>query len=323
MFSNIKLVNKRLDLVINHNHNHNHIVFSSDFKYSKYIGISILSILENNIHEKYNFHIFVNEIDILDLNRIRSLPYKNINIFFYWLDDSIVEGLQTTQHFSKGMYYRLLIPYILHRKVDTFLYLDTDVICVGSISEIFSTNLSKKVVAAVPDTIEEYHLYRLYELGFKKESIYFNSGVMYINTSEWVNNKITEKFLSLIGMSSYVYPDQDVLNLILNNSSVVFLSEKFNYQKWLKLSREDFYEECKLVSLVHFIGPHKPWSISGYNRIYNYYKSRSFWKKQEFENIDTTLGLKKASKYFWKDGNKFISVWYHVRYLIRKLKRLK
>ena len=82
MFSNIKLVNKRLDLVINHNHNHNHIVFSSDFKYSKYIGISILSILENNIHEKYNFHIFVNEIDILDLNRVRSLPYKNINIFF-------------------------------------------------------------------------------------------------------------------------------------------------------------------------------------------------------------------------------------------------
>ena len=221
------------------------------------------------------------------------------------------------------MYYRLLIPYILHRKVDTFLYLDTDVICVGSISEIFSTNLSKKVLAAVPDTIEEYHLYRLYELGFKKESTYFNSGVMYINTSEWVNNKITEKFLSLIGMSSYVYPDQDVLNLILNNSSVVFLSEKFNYQKWLKLSREDFYEECKLVSLVHFIGPHKPWSISGYNRIYNFYKSRSFWKKQEFENIDTTLGLKKASKYFWKDGNKFISVWYHVRYLIRKLKRLK
>ena len=51
MFSNIKLVNKRLDLVINHNHNHNHIVFSSDFKYSKYIGVSILSILENNIHE--------------------------------------------------------------------------------------------------------------------------------------------------------------------------------------------------------------------------------------------------------------------------------
>jgi len=299
MFSNIKLVNKRLDLIINHDNNHNNIVFSSDFKYSKYIGVSILSILENNIHEKYNFHIFVNEIDILDLNRIRSLPYKNINIFFYWLDDSIVEGLQTTQHFSKGMYYRL------------------------HISEIFSTNLSKKVVAAVADTIEEYHLYRLYELGFKKESTYFNSGVMYINTSEWVNNKITEKFLSLIGMSSYVYPDQDVLNLILNNSSVVFLSEKFNYQKWLKLSREDFYEECKLVSLVHFIGPHKPWSISGYNRIYNYYKSRSFWKKQEFENIDTTLGLKKASKCFWKDGNKFISVWYHVRYLIRKLKRLK
>ncbi|MBS6000494.1 MAG: hypothetical protein KH970_08290 [Haemophilus haemolyticus] len=57
--------------------------------------------------------------------------------------------------------------------------------------------------------------------------------------------------------------------------------------------------------------------------MYNYYKSRSFWKKQEFENIDTTLGLKKASKCFWKDGNKFISVWYHVRYLIRKLKRLK
>ena len=46
MFSNIKLVNKRLDLIINHDNNHNNIVFSSDFKYSKYRCVNIINFRE-------------------------------------------------------------------------------------------------------------------------------------------------------------------------------------------------------------------------------------------------------------------------------------
>lgn len=57
---------------------------------------------------------------------------------------------------------------------------------------------------------------------------YFNAGVMFINTSEWKKNNITQKALEMINSGKvYRYADQDVLNILLNGR-VHYLDKKYN-----------------------------------------------------------------------------------------------
>ncbi|WP_372906851.1 glycosyltransferase family 8 C-terminal domain-containing protein [Rodentibacter genomosp. 2] len=57
--------------------------------------------------------------------------------------------------------------------------------------------------------------------------------------------------------------------------------------------------------------------------MYNRYYKNSPWKKEKLEYTSSTLGLKKASKYLWQDGNIVKSIYYHIKYLVRKLKGIK
>ena len=318
MLNKNTLIKKEEQITSNFSEKARDIVFASDFKYSKYIGIAIHSILENN-SENYCFHIFINDISSSDLEKLKSLPYKNVNIFIYWINDEAVKNLQANQRFSTGMYYRLLAPYILYKKIELFLYLDVDILCINSLSEIFSIDLRESILAAVEDNIEISHLNQLHKLGLNKNSKYFNSGVMYINSNRWVEDKITEQFLELINKSTYIYPDQDVLNIILSKS-VKLISDKFNYKRWEKIPSIFFQENNNEIAIIHFIGPFKPWSISGYNNLYNYYKYRSLWKEQHFEKARNSQEFKKAFRSLWKEGHKISSILYYIKYLIIKIK---
>ena len=56
------------------------------------------------------------------------------------------------------MYYRMSIPCLLKGITHTALYLDTDVLCLGNIDDLFEIDISNSLIAAVPDAI----LYRAY-----------------------------------------------------------------------------------------------------------------------------------------------------------------
>ncbi|WP_288062661.1 glycosyltransferase family 8 protein, partial [Rodentibacter caecimuris] len=169
MLSKDKLVNKYLDIKVGNLTKGNNIVFCSDLKYSRYVGVAIFSILENNQDDYYCFHVFITDITPKDIDKLKQLPFQNCNIRLYWLNDDAVRDFQIKEYFSSAMYYRVLIPYILYDEIDNFLYLDSDVLCVGNIKELFFHNLSDKVVGVVPDTVESDHIKNLYDLGFTKE----------------------------------------------------------------------------------------------------------------------------------------------------------
>ena len=49
------------------------------------------------------------------------------------------------------MYYRMSIPCLLKGIAHTALYLDTDVLCLGNIDDLFEIDISNSLIAAVPD----------------------------------------------------------------------------------------------------------------------------------------------------------------------------
>jgi len=156
-----------------------HIVYAADQNYIKHIGTALLSVLQNNT-SPIHFHLLVSGSEGYDFNIFDQIETSNQNyaISVYHLNTEYFSTLQTTHYFTIAMYYRMSIPCLLKGIAHTALYLDTDVLCLGNIDDLFEIDISNSLIAAVPDAI----LYRAYikqlnQFGFTDTEPYFNSGV--------------------------------------------------------------------------------------------------------------------------------------------------
>lgn len=93
------------------------------------------------------------------------------------------------------MYYRFSVANTLCGVADKVLYLDVDVICLGELHTLFALEMHDCIVGAVPDSFTGIVpcRNRLHELGFNSILPYFNSGVLLINTKQWVAHGIDDK----------------------------------------------------------------------------------------------------------------------------------
>ncbi len=166
---------------------------------------------------------------------------------------------------------------ILHEQVSQLLYLDCDIVCDGNIAPLLAIDMADYTIAAVQDKgmNSDYLTY----LGLSKEKKYFNSGVMLINTQAWVDRDVTAEFFVKIKDKKYTFPDQDCLNVILDNE-VYFIEPEFNFIPKNKSTN-------KAPVFIHYAGQTKPWSVSidesGYNKKYIDMYNRSPWKDVPLE----------------------------------------
>lgn len=204
----------------------------------RHIGTSMLSVLANN-HFPIHFHLLVSGSENYAFDIFNQLENINPNytVTVYHLDTDYFSTLQTTSYFTIAMYYRMCIPAILGDISDTALYLDTDVLCLGDISELFTVNLDRKLLAAVPETtLYRTYINKLNVFGFSSTDPYFNSGVLLFNNKFWnessaytiLSEKIRQVELSKLILAC---PDQDLLNLSCKGK-VEWLLESYNWIHW-------------------------------------------------------------------------------------------
>ncbi|WP_405092899.1 glycosyltransferase family 8 protein [Micromonospora sp. NBC_01392] len=168
-------------------------------------------------------------------------------------------------YLSAAMYLRLLIPHALPPGVDRLLYLDSDVLCTGSLAPLRDVDLGDKPVGAVRDAftrrlIDNGGLPGIY--GYRDldaQAPYLNSGVLLIDVPRWRELEITAAALDYIARHAHEarFPDQDALNHAV-------------YGRWTRLpKRWNHMMAWRLdptvggsitdASVIHFAGPVKPW----------------------------------------------------------------
>lgn len=274
------------------------IAYSVDNNFIKYAIISIISIIKND-KKKYHFHIFYSNISDDNLNKIKELELEGCALTLYKININIFKNMQVKENLPISMYFRLIIPQVLHPFVDKVLYLDADIICINELNDIFSYNLKNKIAGVINHAyIDPY----VSSLSLNHTEYYFNSGVMLINTEEWKSNKILEKFLIKINESNYKYPDQDVLNILLENR-ILYLDGKYN--RFIENVRRN-----DNTTLIHYTGTPKPWKAWYNNDDFFYrYFIISPWKEEYLELPETYKQAKVYSKKLFKD-NKFINAIY-------------
>ena len=242
------------------------LFFAVDDNYCPFLSSAVYSILKNaNKNYKYDLYVLHHGITQENKDVITTQIKDNGSIQFVdmleFIDmkeklDVLADRLVTRDYYTKTTYYRLFIPNMFP-ELDKALYLDSDIIVTGDISELYNTELGDNLVGAVPDmAVQNTPIFIDYvenALGVKSEK-YFNAGILLMNLKKMREWDFEKKFIDLLGTYSFrVAQDQDYLN-VLTKDSVKYIDNSWNIQPVPN-------NICKFnkTNLIHYNMLWKPW----------------------------------------------------------------
>ncbi len=298
-----------------------HIAFGVDKNYLPPLGVLMTSLVINNPLLKFHFHIFVDEISEKDRTKLSLFvkKYPNISIDVYYFDLFKLESInRNTCIRYPSMCYRIIMPYIIDSTIKKLLYMDADMLCVGSLDELLADASDACILSAVRDEGDVSNKLKddKEAIGLSDDDDYFNSGILYIDVDKYIANDTADKCYQLLKKINTVMPDQDALNVAVKD-------------RWGKLPMEmnHFYKNdvdliTDNIKIVHYTGVGKPWtpwdvkSVS--SKVYDSYRDLSLWNDFTYEPRNTRE-MRLLARTLWKKGKVKDSLYYYIQYIKGKI----
>ncbi len=278
------------------------ITLSFDSGYAEQATLMLYSLLSNNRQDCFRFFVFYNDLSAKVQGRIEAnlSIFSNFSIEWKKFDSSFTDGLYIRKgHANKYTYTRLLMSDVL-KDVDRFLYLDSDILVLGNIRELWETPLNGKTLAAVEDPFP-FDRYQFLNMPAGKK--YFNAGVLLFNSAQWRKNGYTQVVLDKLvelGIHATCW-DQDGLNAALYDDWEP-LPARWNIQSHdvEEAQRSGMRNIRKKLSpkIIHFTGNLKPWNYKSNNPFkkdyYRYLRQTDFSQSHKPENKTAVNIMRRA-----------------------------
>lgn len=260
------------------------VIYHSSDKFAEVSAVSMVSLFENN-KSFDDIHILYIERDMTDGSKeklreitarygrtIEFVPMPN------WSERLNIK-LSTTKKGWLGFgYNRLFITELVPEDVDRVLYLDSDTVIEGDLTELWNIDFKGNYIAGVDDCLSRRYA-KLVDL--QKNGTYCNSGMLLMNLKKWREDNIKQTFIDYIYEKKgyFVFNEQSILNhifagriLILppeyNTVTIVFALE-YDEMHILRMPRRYSYSEEQYLNarkspkIVHYTGlfmiPYRPW----------------------------------------------------------------
>lgn len=289
------------------------VLYTCDNNYVWLMGISMISLFENNVNED-EINVFLLGEKISEENQCHlthiSQQYDRRCIVIQLENLDIPKELYS-QRWPKSAYTRLYAGQLLPLNLHKVLYIDCDTIITGSLNKLWKLDENQYVVMGVKDCISK--IYKK-NIGLKSEDIYINAGVLLFNLNLLRDYDISiaiSRFIDQYG-KKISYADQDILNSIFKGK-IGILSPEYNlmtlvcmysYENIISLRRPtNYYSEKEITMgtnnprIVHFttcMRNVKPWfqeSDHPYCDYFEYFKRKSPWSEKE-KNIAVFNSIK-------------------------------
>jgi len=282
-----------------------HLAAAFDQNYLTPFYVLITSIFHNNKSNTFHIHTIVTGITDTEREEIRQFVHNNKSeVSFYDIADIDLTGLviPANSHFTIAAYYRLFFAALVPPAVEKLLYLDTDIVVVGNLADLYATEFNEQVAAAVPELNTPVKTHP--RLGILEEGAYFNSGVLLINMAAWKQQKVTEKTLEFLhnNPDKIVFVDQDALNATIYKNYKK-LDNRFNIIPFdipKDLPKKKYKSFLKDKVIIHYtLSMHKPWKFTSANKfrhLYHQYKKLSP-RAHEKKYTDFNLNKKSVTKF--------------------------
>ena len=236
------------------------IFYACDDAFIKYTVVSLTSMIQN-ASKLYRYHVHVLHTQVSSemkaalealANEQFEISFDNVTPYL----DSISDDLPIRDYYSKTTYFRLFIAEMFpeYRKV---IYIDSDTVVQGDISELYLTELGDAYLGACHEQamvqVDEFGTYAERVVGVSRHN-FFNAGLLLINCVQFRRRKVLVRFLKLLSEYQFaVTQDEDYLNLICKDH-VHWLDQRWNTEVFGEIPYP--VEEAKII---HYIMVSKPW----------------------------------------------------------------
>ncbi|HOJ84135.1 MAG TPA: glycosyltransferase family 8 protein [Bacillota bacterium] len=246
------------------------IVAISNDSFAVHLATMLFSLFENKeAGTRYRIYIIDGDISRHNKEQLNELlKGYHVSPIYLNVDQSLYIHCPAWGHVTREAFYRISIPDLLPGKIKKALYLDSDMIIKGDLSELWhNEKLKHYLLGAVEDPVD-FAGVKL-PPGYK----YFNTGVLLMNLEKWRLEDIPSKVLKFIeeNPSQIMWWDQDALNGVL-------------YDRWYPLDYKWNYQVYRMAHLnidpviIHYNTHIKPWNGRTYlQEEYYYYRSRLRW----------------------------------------------
>ena len=283
------------------------IFFAVDDRYIPFLSVTLKSLIEN-ASKNYYYAIKILYTYVSENSKRKILKYKSNNVGIEFVDlnyylEEIKDKLYTRDYFTSATYFRLFIP-DLYPQYDKAIYLDSDTIVLGDISDFYNIDLEDNLLGAISDAsvrnTPDFIEYVERVIGMSTYKNYFNAGVMIMNLDEMRKFHFEEKFLYLLETVKYaVAQDQDYLNRLCKGR-VKIIGEEWNR---MPMPSNEVKDED--IKLLHFNHMFKPWHFDDVMFQDEFWK---YAKETEFYNDILNLKQNYTEQEKFKDREQFQSL---------------
>lgn len=285
-----------------------HVLYQSDNNYAPYMGVSILSLLENNTElEQIVIHIIDDHISEENKRKIsQEIAEANREVRFIDAEQILKQEVLTDcfayggSRKNKHSFLKLLLDEFIPENVERLVYIDCDTLVMGSISELLSIDMGKNVIGMSLDSLVDWQKELI---GLSREDDYYNSGVILVDMKNWKSRGCQKRILEHAQTHSYGTVDQDLLNVEFRGE-ILRLPQKYNFQphhlaysnkayfKCFHHPQNAYYTAAEIdearnnIAIMHFfryIGE-QPWhkdNVHPCNSYFDAYLRKSLWKDYE------------------------------------------
>ena len=255
------------------------VFFSIDDSYAPYLSVALISAQKNaSISNNYRAIVLYKDLNEENKQSLKKLEKDNFKIDFV----PMTEGLESItdsmgnrlrcDYFTLTIYFRLFIP-AMFPQYDKGIYLDSDIVVTGDLSELYNTDIGDNYIGACQDKsvvdVEPLALYMEKAVGVSRYK-YINSGILLMNLKELRERKLDQHFLELLNTYHFdsIAPDQDYLNALCRDK-IYYLDEK-----WDAMPNES-KPPLENTAIIHYNLFSKPWCYDGIQY------GDEFWKYAE------------------------------------------
>ncbi|MCD8397883.1 MAG: glycosyltransferase family 8 protein [Lachnospiraceae bacterium] len=242
------------------------IFFTTDESYAPWLDCAIRS-MEENASEAYTYQINVLHQNLSEESqrRIASGVHAPFEIRFIPMENELAGITDRTEnrlrcdYFTLTIYFRLFIA-DRFPEYDKGIYLDSDIVVPGDISELYRVELGDNIIGACADRsitqVPELVEYVENAVGVPIDR-YINSGILLMNLKKMRETGFCDHFLHLLHTFHFdcLAPDQDYINAMCSGK-IVYLDETWDAMPPMGGKEAEVLQNPKLI---HYNLFQKPW----------------------------------------------------------------
>lgn len=247
------------------------IAFGVDVPFVPHMAAVIASLLRTAPGARFRFIILH---DGVSAERRASIERIAPSHRFCWIEihDSNLPPFLQRDHYTRAILFRLGLDDLAPPDCHRVIYLDSDVIVLRDIRELWNADLNSCALGAVDDTFTTPKQFAARWNLPHQDQRYFNSGVLLIDLDRVRKEGTFRKAMQFVADNdrSVQFSDQDALNWAQWGKWQP-LPYQWNAQRMNVISSltanmppDQRFDE-HLPGIVHFVGPEKPWVLTGYH----------------------------------------------------------